>query len=317
MNDLTFAYCAGEQYCGINLGLPFDDHEIVRPVLDEIYGDGNEPGSPFSKTGTRWTTESFRESAATFLEGKDVVQINGDASIWVIWELHKIALDITLIPEQTDTFLNLQGASLLLAIVPAQFVGQVAEQLGTSVAEVNAGKDAFLNIYRDKLVEMVNDGTLESELVTDRDFDLAAAALLDSFLFAGGLSVPGVIKAGLAAFYTGLTNKGGKKIDMTDRHDLALLALESIRVYPQVLGFPYFNSETGQRLATLVGMAGYDKSVYGHDASDFRIRGDLTYYHQRSLNFADAALPVDGDDDGSTSRVCPARSMSVAMAVGF
>jgi hypothetical protein len=135
---------------------------------------------------------------------------------------------------------------------------------------------------------------------------------LDSFLFAGGLSIPAVVQAGLAAYFTELTPK---KFDMTDVENLKLLALGSIRLYPPVIGVPYIDTTTGQRHVPLPGYAGLDQSVYGLDANEFRIRGDLQYYHSRSLNWADSALPVDGK--AHTNHICPGRSMSFNMIVAF
>ena len=63
------------------------------------------------------------------------------------------------------------------------------------------------------------------------------------------------------------------------------------------------------------GMAGFDRSVYGIDVEKIKIRGDLSYYHRNSLNFAEPAWPLKGKPE--TSRICPGRSMSIAMATQF
>jgi len=314
-NFRTFEYCldllpAEEQdFCGIVLGLPNDDHERIRPRMDYLWGDGREPGSSFSLDGPRWTKEDFLNSASAFLEGKTELNLPDDADFWTIRELHRQALGVDLPDEQVQNFLSLQSASLLLAISPSDLVDVVAEQFGTSVAQVNGGKRAFVELYKTILPSIF------PELAGD-DIELSktAMALLDSFLFAGGASVPSTIKNGLAAFFQGLTPKG-KKFSMKDPKDLGILVLETVRSYPPVLGVPYINAATGQRYAPLAGMAGYDKRVYGHDADKFRIRGDLAYYHARSLNWADAALPVDGIP--GSSHVCPGRSMSYSMIVAF
>jgi len=314
-NFRTFEYCLDllpeeeQDFCGIVLGLPKDDHERIRPRMDYLWGDGREPGSPFSLDGPRWSKEDFLDSASTFLEGKTALNLPDDADSWTIKELHRQALGIDLPDEQVQNFLSLQSASLLLAIAPSELVDLLAEQFGTSVAQVNGGKRAFVELYKTILPSIF------PELAGD-DIELSktAMALLDSFLFAGGASVPSTIKNGLAAFFQGLTPKG-EKFSMNDPKDLGLLVLETVRSYPPVLGVPYINTATGQRYAPLAGMAGYDKNVYGRDADEFRIRGDLSYYHARSLNWADAALPVDGVP--GSSHVCPGRSMSYSMIVAF
>lgn len=188
-------------------------------------------------------------------------------------------------------------------------------QLGTSVAAINEGKKGFVALYKSILPgifqEFAGDG---DDVDLDVELTKTAIAVLDSFLFAGGASVPSTIKNGLAAYYSGLTPKRNK-FSMTDPMDLGLLVLETVRSYPPVLGFPYIDKTTGQRSAPLPGMAGYDRNVYGGDADRFRIRGDLDYYHERSLNWADSALPVDGKP--FSNRVCPARSMSYSMIIAF
>ena len=73
--------------------------------------------------------------------------------------------------------------------------------------------------------------------------------------------------------------------------------------------------DSGQRIASLVGMAGFDKSVYGDDVDKIKIRGSLEFYHSRSLNFADAAGPLHGKP--GSNRLCPGRSASVSMATQF
>jgi hypothetical protein len=57
------------------------------------------------------------------------------------------------------------------------------------------------------------------------------------------------------------------------------------------------------------------RKSYGEDVLDFRIRGDLAYYHECSLNFADAAGPLDGFP--GTNHICPAKSLAVNMIAAF
>jgi len=161
----------------------------------------------------------------------------------------------------------------------------------------------------------------------DRHITITARGVLDALIFAGGLSVPGLIFSGLAAYYTGLT---GTEFDITDPGQAPLLVMETIRNYPAVLGVPYLmpdgTDEDGNtkyhRRAPLAGMGGYDKGVYGEDALEFRIRhsapdgGDgLEFYKSHSIDWADSAKPVDGKP--WSSRICPAKSMSYNMVLAF
>jgi len=140
----------------------------------------------------------------------------------------------------------------------------------------------------------------------------AGHAVADSFFFAGGLSVPSVIEAAAGVYY-GEAIEG--EFDITKEMDIKLLVLEATRRFPPVLGVTYIDKATGQRTAPLPGMAGFDKSVYGEDVMNIKIRGNLEYYHTKSLNFAETAGPLENNP--SSSRICPGRSMSIAMATQF
>jgi hypothetical protein len=205
---------------------------------------------------------------------------------------------------------QLQGAALLLSISPDELADVIAESLGTTVEGINSGKASFAAIYRLALSTGIGGGLIDIDNAIQ--LEKAAYGILDSFLFAGGLAIPSVIQSGLAAYFTELTPKD---FDMTDADELKLLVLESVRLYPPVLGVPYIDATTGQRHVPLAGFAGYDQSVYGCDASEFRIRGNLEYYHTRSLNWAESALPVNLP--AHTNHVCPARSLSFNMILGF
>lgn len=312
LNSLTFEFCKDllpqeeDDFCGIILGMPNEDHMALRPLMDLLWGDGQEPGRIFATSASRWNKEDFVSSAKTFLEGKTSLELSSDAKFWTIKELHMQTLGIRLSDDQVQAFLSLQSISNLLAILPETLVDDVALDLGTSVADVNSGKALFVNIYK----TILEGGLLQGH--SDIEITKAAIIVLDAFLFAGGLSVPSTIKNGLAAYYTGLTPES---FDITNSADLGVLVLETVRSFPPVLGFPYIDGVTGQRHAPLAGFAGYDRRVYGGDADKFRIRGDLAYYHERSVNWADSALPFDGNE--SSNHVCPARSMSYSMISAF
>jgi hypothetical protein len=307
LNDLTFESGVWSNgYRGLFTAIPQEDHDLIRPFVDYLFGDGNPQGATFRNSGTTWTKQGLLESAQTFLADKENVLVGTDTNIWVISELHKISLGVDLTPEEARQFAQIQGAATLLAISPAPSIHQVATAIGLPVANLNAFKTSFVNIYENVIKS--NSNLMD---MLDGHSRKGALALLDTFLFAGGLSVPSVIQSSIAAYMTCLTDE---KFDATDAKSLTLLALESIRLFPPVLAFPYI-LKNGQRQNPLPGFGGYDRAVYGNDADEFRIRGDISYYHSRSLNWADAALPVQ--DQPKTARVCSGRSLSLSMASAF
>jgi hypothetical protein len=224
----TFQWCSDSEaydYCGVIIGLTAEDHELIRPLLDELFGDGVSPGSTFTSTGNRWGKADFVASAADFLKDKDTLSLDSDAAVWTTLQLHKTALGVDLPLATAEAFVQLQGAAFLLSIFPDESVDVIATTLGTTVAGINAGKALFANIYKGALIAGIGSGLIDiSDII---QLEKAAYAILDSFLFAGGLSIPAVIKASLAAYFTGLTPN---KFDMTNVDDLKLLVLESVRL---------------------------------------------------------------------------------------
>lgn len=158
-------------------------------------------------------------------------------------------------------------------------------------------------------LQEIRDEILQGNL---RQIVMAGHAIADAFLFAGGLSVPTMIKHTVGAFLDGYEDQKLERRRLLTEKDLKLLILETTRRFPPVLGFTYIDNASGQRIAPLPGMGGYDRIVYDEDIGKIRIRGDLEFYHSNSLNWNEAARVP-----GAGKRSCPGRSMSLAMAAAF
>eukprot|EP00542_Grammatophora_oceanica_P010718 CAMPEP_0194043408 /NCGR_PEP_ID=MMETSP0009_2-20130614/15044_1 /TAXON_ID=210454 /ORGANISM="Grammatophora oceanica, Strain CCMP 410" /LENGTH=723 /DNA_ID=CAMNT_0038687601 /DNA_START=102 /DNA_END=2273 /DNA_ORIENTATION=- len=351
-NTRLYEYCQDDpDYCGIFLGAPRDQHQLIRPILDDVFGsDGSllpsegdfeyivedqfksslddvdgtasfqsDPlgGGLFGEglsglgtgfTGNTWSKTSLRESAAEFLAGREEVKIGRDERIWSLDVLHKHTLGLDLGTAAIRNFMELQGISLILSILPdiGNLVDIAAENFGITVEEVNEVKELFRLTYKGVIMG-TNPGIAESEA------DMMANGVLDTFLFAGGLSVPQTIKQSLGAYYSGWA---GKDFNPKSIIDLNILIMETVRVFPPVLGQTFVDNVFGLRYSGTPGLVGFDKEVYGKDADEFRIRGDLEYYHSRSLNWAEAGgTPVEGAP--WSRRDCPAKEMSIAMMSAF
>ena len=309
-------------YTGLALGAPLDDHDFVRPILDYLYGGGSISGDsytpsfggPFSTRGLHWSQSDLIDSAQTFVASKNESLVVGvDERIWVTKQLHKISLGILLSDQEAQNFVNLQSAVFGISILP----GALAETIASDTFGLaEQGLTYFRNLYNDTIA-----GSTDSRLVHVRSllvdeglYSQVVNAILDANLLAGGLSVPSVIKSSAAYYYAGFLDDTTPEFDTTSLQKLKLLALESIRLDPPVLGVPVINPEDGQRLSGLPGMAGFDKDTYGPTAGDFKIRGDITYYHNRSLNWADVSVHPS---DPRKHRVCPGRSLSLSMASAY
>ena len=156
------------------------------------------------------------------------------------------------------------------------------------------------------------DEILQGDVRNLRRIIMAGHAIADTFLFAGGLSVPAMIKHTVGAFFDQDEEQEPERRRSLRGTDLKLLILETTRRFPPVLGFTFIDKESGQRIAPLPGMGGFDRAVYGEDIGKIRIRGDLEFYHTNSLNWNEAARV-----QGPGNRSCPGRSMSLAMAAAF
>ncbi len=316
LNQAFYPECEGGDNCGIALGVSQADHKIVRPILDEIFGTEEfQPGSrdlgSLTYAGNKWTRESLQQSAKEYIESKNTLEIKNDPACWTTMVLHKLALGIDLDAKQAQDFIDFQAKAVILTPLPSFVPEWFGGQLG--VDETLKKKAKYIEDYKVALVKQVNDGVITTLDATD-DVAVTKAAwgFLDALIFAGGLSVPGVIHGGLAAYYSGLT---GMDWDPSDTTDLALLVMETIRMSPPVLGVPYIEVATGFRHAPLAGMGGFDKSVYGDDVEEFRIRNTLDEYHALSIDWADTAVPAAGAP--WSNRICPAKSMSYNMIQAF
>jgi hypothetical protein len=67
----TFPSYPGTDYKGIGLGVPNKVHDMIRPLLDELMGDGTVMGDSAATEGKTWTYEGLLESAKTYIGDKD------------------------------------------------------------------------------------------------------------------------------------------------------------------------------------------------------------------------------------------------------
>lgn len=310
-------------YAGLFLGAPRDDHDFIRPIVDYLYGGGSIDGDSytasfggaFSTSGRHWSQSDLIDSAQTFFASKDESLLVGvDEHIWVTKQLHKISLGIILSDQQAQIFFGLQSALLGLSILPDALAETIAPE--GAFAQAEQGLAYFRNLYNDTIANSTDSRLVHvrSLLVDEGLYSQVVNALLEANLLAGGLSVPSIIKSSTAYYHAGFLDDTTPEFDTTSLQKIKLLALESTRLNPPVLGVPVINPVDGERISGLAGMAGFDKDTYGPTAGDFKIRGDISYYHNRSLNWADVSVHPS---DPTKHRVCPGRSLSLSMASAY
>ena len=213
---------------------------------------------------------------------------------------------------------GLQGSERcgsILASIPEDSVEKVTSSIGLDIELASIWKRANVDKY-EKILSTSPVMEEVRELVGNETGALRKAswAILDTFIFAGGLSVPNSILHAMASYYDGFAGK--QELDIHEGKNLKLLVLEALRRFPPVSSVPIMDARDHHRSLAFVAASGYEESVYGPDVKDFKIRGDLQWYHERSLSFAEPALPIN-EDSPETARICPGRSLAVAMAAAW
>lgn len=279
------------------LGMPQDVHAWVRPILDGLLGQGGN-----------WTAEEVASSAGQWLDERAAARtpfrVQNDVKLWVQILLHKVHLGIDLTVEEAQRFTDVQSKVLAAIVLPTWLNWIVGKAL--KMDKLLAVRMEFLEKYKAALGAQPEHAQRSPE-----DLHLLASVMLDSLMFAGGLSTASVIGCAMATVYSANSPCPGLdlKSDM-----VAPLVWETIRYYPPVVGFPWYNGpEQQHRTIASLASAQRDPDVWGDTANNFVLR-DLASYHRLSIGWADAATDKANP---AYNRVCPAKHLSLAMATGF
>jgi len=141
-------------------------------------------------------------------------------------------------------------------------------------------------------------------------------------LFAGGLSVATITKAGLAVLFSSTSPLEESQRQLTE--DMVTpLVFETIRRFPGVLGFPYWASTDieSHRTVLNLGMSLRDPRVWGEDAFEFKLRPLEVYRRHLGTGWAQPANGPGWDQPDfemqPMSRGCPGQALSVVMMTEF
>ena len=142
---------------------------------------------------------------------------------------------------------------------------------------------------------------------------MIASATLDSLVFAGGVSVPTVLKNAFGVLYGqyGATQLG-PNFQLRESQILPFV-LEVVRRFPPVAGFPSWDRKTNTHTAINLLMSSADRSeeAWGSTAQEFVLR-PMKQYNEKHIAWADFAL-VNGDNAHPFSHACPAKDLSIMM----
>ena len=222
---------------------------------------------------------------------------------------------------------------LVTTILPDALVDKI--KFVSKLDEVKAYRKEMIPKYQ-KQIREDSRGLIDDKFKTNEDLNfLLASNMMDSLLFAGGLSVPSAIGVSLAVLYAG----DNSPMKLEDRHELARgvdkmkvaqFVFESIRRYPPVVGFPWWNTEEKNDFRTVMNlaMAQRDPVKWGNDAESFVLREPGQYSELMGVSWA--APETDWYPEGDTwkvssgvhkfgdmARECPAKELSFIMATEF
>lgn len=291
-------------YCGIGLGMPTADHQRIRKFLDHAMGSGPEGiALGWTDSGSYWTLAGLQAAATDYLSTRNTLNLGEDAGVFYLMQIHKIVLNIDMTEDEARDLFNYALGTVLPATLLFE-VPVIGGILPTDHAAARAGRAPYIAMYEAAL----SDRLVEYELDA-ADLSIAAHGLLDAIVFAASPSISGVTAGVVGAYLNDLD----PSIDWTSQSDIGAAIYETVRWNPPVVGVPF--EEDGIRHHATVGYVGYDESHWGDDADSFRIRGDISYYRSKTLNWADAAMPLDGRPE--TASFCPARSLSFNLMLAF
>ena len=291
-NELGLAELRGTMFPEYGkIALAYPEHDRLRPWLEAIL-DGR---------WNQWTPESLRADAAAFLAQRPRLRLPEDALEWTPGVLLRIVGGVELTAAECREFVEYQKVCMKVGLLPA------------ALGWLTRGKIKRALAVRAKLIGRLTasvPGFFASQgesRPSDDDVALLASALLDACTYAGGISVPTVIRSGAAVRFQaeryGLTDAdlGPENIDR--------FVLETCRLFGPVSGVPF--QQDNERSYAVLWSAQVDKAAWGSDADRFRIR-DAAAYADKFIGFAE---PAGGA--GAASRDCPGKALGLAMIKAF
>lgn len=181
----------------------------------------------------------------------------------------------------------MQSTMLVTTILPEALVDKV--KFVSKLDQVKAYRVKMIKKYQDAIKK---DSRIPNEFKTDARLNLLLASnMLDSLLFAGGLSVPSVIGVALAVLYSNENSpmKLRDRVEVTrdaDPMKIAQFIFETMRRFPPVVGFPWWNPDKSFRTVMNLAMAQRDPREWGDDADSFKLRELDDYAKNMGVSWA-------------------------------
>lgn len=329
-NELGFIISNEDFWPNVNprsvlLGSSVEQHKVLRPILMDLFSTCDAD----CKLRLR---ESVRQ-----LMNQTTLAIQRDVKKWVFQSLFEIALPVAINPIDADEFVETQDSFTILTTLT-----QAVSDPINGIIEFFTKTRSTVDDYFERLLPLVREqyGVRLSESdcsPTDGGpgescVRQLTSALLDTFLTAGGLSVPGAISTAMWVLY-GNTAEANSQATSRDVFPVdyqletgkeSEFLYESMRIFAPVVGFPWWTTfpkraddesalqtEGGVRKVLNLALANLDPNAWGQDAHKFQPK-TMDEYHEKFVGFADFAVN-NSVAEGKMNRKCPGKNLALTM----
>lgn len=296
----------------ILLGANRENHAFIRPILADVLDLAR---GTLCDGSTCWSPEWLHLKAKQFLQRNTIK--SSDLKWFITQILHKLHMNIDLSEPEARTFAGFMDKAILIIPFPEEAADTWLVKTVLGIPSIQATRAAYLERYK-KAIQAKFPGRTFSP----GQLALVASAFMDSLLFAGGLSVPTVLQYVLALTHTAAKSKWPALRDLTlSDATVEGVLWETLRMYPPVAGFPYWEKVGGKWVHQIpnVAVALGDESVFS-DPGSFKIRS-LAEYRDNSIGWLDHATYPNGDSPESIraphSHRCPGKDLSFQIMLAF
>jgi len=300
-NDLLWA----NDWKTFPIGSDLEDHRKGRPVADALMGSNS----------AAWSREMIRASAEEFFQGRESFN-QRDLIRWNNKLLHKILMDMDITDEQEIVFEDYKGSSTTMSTLPRWLVSSLRWVFGVHGARNT--RDELIESY-EQAFDRDTRGLIPT--LQGRDKRFLADLLLTALTSAGGLSVPSAMGISFAVLhgaetYGEVVFPEWQNFELTNRN-IEQVVLESVRRFPVVVGFPWWDPEN-QSFRTVLNLAMSMRDPRAWEApKEFRLRPLSEYHEQRGtgtkIGTAWAQQAVGHNGLTPDSRGCPGQELSVVI----
>jgi len=273
------------------LGDEIMDHAKIRPWLIDQVG---------TKVASTAETKAYVRNLCVKFWARGTVETGDPVKALVTQILHYYHLGIEISDADAAEFASNMGGYLQGSALGALYSEKLKKY-----------KESRLEIYKAALKK---NRANQVAGMDDLQVTKFASTIMDSLCFAGGLSVPGVIKNSFAILYG---KWGQEQLGPTwtlTPTDVYKFVWEVIRRFPPVGGFPSWDRNSNLHTVADLALAAQDTEAWGADTGSFKLR-PISLYHEKSTMWADQA--IDGDERGAHGRSCVAKELSMVIAREF